>query len=106
MPGTASTYDHADWAEAQDRHGGGQAEDRRRSREPAVVLTPKAFAKPRINGPKVFGVRPGAPFLFTIPASGDRPMTFAAEELPAGLQLDSDDGPHHRARSRRRARTP
>ena len=37
-------------------------------REPAIVLTPKSGAKPRINGAKVFGARPGAPFLFTIAA--------------------------------------
>jgi hypothetical protein len=37
-------------------------------REPAIVLTPKSGPKPRINGAKVFGARPGAPFLFTIAA--------------------------------------
>jgi alpha-galactosidase len=59
---------------------------------PAVVLTPKASPKPRINSAKVFGVRPGSPFLFTIAATGDRPMTFAAAGLPAGLQLDPKTG--------------
>jgi hypothetical protein len=36
-----------------------------------IILTPKATAAPRTNGPKVFGVRPGSPFL-SIPATGDR----------------------------------
>ncbi len=53
------------------------------------IRTPKAPATPRINGPSVFGVRPGAPFLFHIPATGERPMAFSAENLPSGLQLDS-----------------
>src|SRR5258708_7681881 len=41
------------------------------------VRTPKAPAPPRINGPGIFGVRPGHTFLYHIPATGDRPMTFA-----------------------------
>jgi alpha-galactosidase len=58
----------------------------------AVVLTPKPSPKPRINGAKVFGVRPGHPFLFTIAATGQRPMEFAADGLPEGLKLDSQTG--------------
>src|SRR5882724_3918781 len=54
------------------------------------ILTPPAPATPRINGPDVFGVRPGSPFLYTIPATGDRPMTFSADNLPRGLKLDSE----------------
>ncbi len=57
-----------------------------------VVLTPPAPATPRVNGPGVFGVRPGAPFLYSIPATGERPMTFAVDGLPAGLQVDPATG--------------
>jgi alpha-galactosidase len=56
------------------------------------ILTPPAPATPRVNGPAVFGVRPGAPFLYTIPATGRRPMTFAVDDLPAGLQVDAATG--------------
>ena len=56
------------------------------------ILTPAAPATPRINGPGVFGVRPGSPFLYTIPATGDRPMTFSAKNLPRGLKLDAKTG--------------
>ena len=56
------------------------------------ILTPKPAPTPRINGPKVFGVRPGSPLLYSIPATGDRPMTFAADGLPEGLQLDPATG--------------
>ena len=49
------------------------------------ILTPKAGPEPKINGPKVFGVRPGHPVIFTIPASGTRPMTFSADNLPNGI---------------------
>jgi alpha-galactosidase len=56
------------------------------------ILTPKAPDAPKINGAKVFGVRPGSPFLFTIAATGSRPMTFSADKLPAGLTIDSATG--------------
>ena len=56
------------------------------------ILTPKAGPAPRINGPKVFGVRPGHPVLFTIPATGDRPISFSADNLPKELKLDSKTG--------------
>lgn len=60
--------------------------------EVPYILTPPAPATPRINGPSVYGVRPGNPFLYRIPASGDRPMTFAVENLPDGLSLDEKTG--------------
>ena len=56
------------------------------------ILTPKPAATPRVNGPKIFGVRPGSPFLYSIPATGERPMTFSADGLPDGLKLDSTNG--------------
>jgi alpha-galactosidase len=56
------------------------------------ILTPPAPATPRINGANVFGVRPGSPFLFTIPATGERPITYSGDNLPRGLKLDSMTG--------------
>ena len=56
--------------------------------ETAVILTPAPGPAPRINGTRLFGVRPGSPFLFRIPATGERPMSFAVENLPAGLTVD------------------
>jgi hypothetical protein len=48
------------------------------------ILTPEPPVTPRLPGAKVFGVRPGRPFLFTIPATGERPMEFAVDHLPEG----------------------
>ncbi len=56
------------------------------------ILTPPPPATPRINGPTVFGVRPYVPFLYTITATGVRPMKFAVENLPVGLNLDTNTG--------------
>jgi len=56
------------------------------------VLTPYPSPKPRINGPDVYGARPGNPFLYLIPATGKQPLTYAASGLPDGLKLDSKTG--------------
>ncbi|MBA4182256.1 MAG: alpha-galactosidase, partial [Anaerolinea sp.] len=56
------------------------------------VLTPKPGPEPRINGPLVYGVRPGRPFLYRIPATGVRPMKFEAAGLPPSIQLDPGTG--------------
>ena len=91
--GDGISYDHADWADAKfEMIGDARPEAVTVPREPEVILTPAASPKPRINGAEIFGVRPGSPFLFKIAATGDRPMTFSADKLPAGLQLDSQSG--------------
>ena len=84
--------DHADWAAAQLTMREGKPLPLPAIKEEAVILTPKPSPKPAIHGAKVFGVRPGAPFLFTIAATGDRPMTFGATGLPKGLSLDNNSG--------------
>src|ERR671932_631763 len=58
----------------------------------APTLRPPAPPEPRINGPSVFGVRPGSPFLYTIPATGERPMQFGVDGLPRGLAVDTASG--------------
>ncbi|HEY5911389.1 MAG TPA: NPCBM/NEW2 domain-containing protein [Verrucomicrobiae bacterium] len=90
--GDGTGWDHADWAEAKLLVSGERPVIVRMPKEEAVVLTPKPPREPRINGPRIFGVRPGHPFLYTIPATGDRPMTFAARKLPKGLQVDPQTG--------------
>jgi len=86
------TYDHADWADAKIVMITGKPEAIAPIREPAIVLTPKPSAKPRINGARVYGARPGSPFLFSIAATGERPIAFSASGLPKGLQLDPQSG--------------
>jgi alpha-galactosidase len=56
------------------------------------ILTPKPGPKPRINGPLVYGARPGHPFLYRIPCQGNRPMVFSVAGLPATLKLDTHSG--------------
>ena len=84
--------DHADWVEAQFSITGAKPKTIPPPREAPYILTPPVSAKPRINGAQVFGVRPESPFLFTMAATGDRPMQFSAKDLPRGLKLDPDSG--------------
>jgi alpha-galactosidase len=72
-------------------HGGPQSQTPTTLPTPEI-LTPPSPEIPLIHGPKVFGVHPGSPFLYTIPATGDRPMTFSAPGLPDGLKLDTATG--------------
>jgi alpha-galactosidase len=85
-------FDHADWADAALTMSRGRPSVAPAIKEDAVILTPKSSPQPRINSAKVFGVRPAAPFLFTVAATGDRPMTFTAKGLPKGLQLNKTTG--------------
>lgn len=86
------SYDHADWCEAKIEYLSRKPEPVKPYMSEPYILTPPEAPEPKINGPKVFGVRPGSPFLFTIPATGERPMIFEAVGLPAGLKLDSSTG--------------
>ena len=85
-------YDHADWVDAKFEVLGAAPAAIEPVRPKPYILTPKPGPKPRITGAKVFGVRAGNPFLFTVTATGDRPMEFGAEGLPTGLVLDSSTG--------------
>ena len=58
----------------------------------SYILTPKPAKTPRINGAKVFGLRPGSKCLYNIAATGERPMTFSVENLPKGLKFDPEKG--------------
>ncbi|HUT56085.1 MAG TPA: putative Ig domain-containing protein [bacterium] len=51
-----------------------------------------APAQPMIHGARIVGSTPGRPFLFLVPATGEGPLTFSAEGLPAGLTLDAKTG--------------
>jgi alpha-galactosidase len=90
--GDGINFDHADWAEAKITFHGAKPSAGPAQKEETVILTPKPPPTPRINGARITGVRPGREFLYTIAATGDRPMTFAAEHLPAGLKLDEKTG--------------
>jgi len=90
--GDDSNHDHADWADAKIVYDGEKPVAADALNSQPYILTPKASGSPKIKGPKVFGVRPGSPFLYTIPATGQQPMEFSVEGLPSGLSVDKQKG--------------
>jgi alpha-galactosidase len=85
-------YDHADWAQAYFLVSGEKPVAVDRQMEEAVILTPKPPSTPRINGPRIYGVRPGHDFIYRIPVTGQRPMKYSALGLPSGLLLNESNG--------------
>jgi alpha-galactosidase len=87
--------DHADWAGAV-LVLNTDAKDKPQAAEPPKAPTPDvgpvAGPKPAIHYPRIVGATPGRPFLFLIPATGEKPLAFTAEGLPAGLTLDEKTG--------------
>ena len=90
--GDGIAYDHANWVDAVIVMSSGKPEPISDPEDSPVVLTPTPGPAPRINGPLVYGARPGNPFLYRIPCQGTRPITFSADGLPASLKLDPATG--------------
>jgi alpha-galactosidase len=90
--GDGISYDHADWADAKFTVTGSKPEPYSIPPVEPYILTPKSGPEPRLHHAKVFGVRPGHPFLFTVSATGDSQIKFSADNLPAGLALDETTG--------------
>ena len=92
-PAAAEITDcHADWADATVTFDGAHPVAEDAPAEAAEILTPPPAAGPRINSAAAFGVRPGHPVLYTVVATGEKPVRFAADGLPAGATLDPGTG--------------
>jgi len=87
--GESINFDHADWADASFEYEGEPPVTDAAPHEEVVILTPPAPRQPRINGPSIFGARPGHPFFYHVPVTGQAPIQVTAENLPAGLNLDT-----------------
>lgn len=91
--GNGPYYDHANWVDAKfETTGVNTLKTFNPISSEEYILTPKASATAKINSAKVFGVRPESPFLFRIPTTGERPMTFSVKGLPKGLKIDHKTG--------------
>ena len=89
--GDSIDADHADWANAYFTMKDG-TRPAKAVPDQLGILTPAPSPAPRINGARVFGVRPGHPILWRVPVSGERPMRFSASGLPAGAKFDAKTG--------------
>ena len=90
--GDGIEYDHADWADARITFNGDAPVLAIPGKEQAEILTPKPGPQPRLTGPRVFGARPGNPFLHRLTATGAKPITFKADGLPPGITLNAKTG--------------
>lgn len=93
--GDGVDFDHANWAQARFVFAGEKPKAVDAPKPPAeekVILTPRPGPQPRINGPTVYGARPGRPFLYRVPCTGTRPIQFTAIGLPKDLRLNPGTG--------------
>jgi alpha-galactosidase len=81
-----------DWANARFFMEDGHAPGNIPNTDKAYILTPGPGKEPRINGATVAGATPGNPFLFTVAATGQRPMSYSSSGLPRGLTMDPATG--------------
>ena len=90
--------DHADWAGAMLTLTPGANVLPTALAPPQIPTVPARYvpvqvsSKPAIHGARIVGATPGRPFLFRVTATGESPMTFHAENLPAGLKIDAQTG--------------
>lgn len=90
--GIANKRTYCNWIDARIEMLGDAVPDYVLHQEKPYILTPPPAKTPKINSAKLFGATPGNPVLYTIAASGQRPMTFTATGLPKGLTLDPKTG--------------
>lgn len=94
--GDGNAGDHADWAEAYILLIPDAKSSPRTvspvSGEPTMTIAHGTPPEPRINNPHAVGTTPGRPFLFLIPATGEGPLEYSAQNLPPGLSLDPKTG--------------
>ena len=84
--------DRTNWVNARFEVKGADPVSVKKEREHEYILTPAVARQPMINAPYIYGARPGNPFLFTVPVSGERPLNITATNLPEGLSIDSNTG--------------
>ena len=90
--GVTNKKTYANWANAKIEMIGQAMPGYVRFEAEKYILTPAPKPEPRINSAKLFGATPGNPFLYTIAATGKRPMRFSAESLPTGVALNAETG--------------
>lgn len=62
------------------------------AREQQIIAAAQPATIPEFHCPLVVGILPHTPFLFCLSATGQRPLTFSAKDLPQGLSLDPETG--------------
>lgn len=90
--GVKNNRTYCNWANAQFIMNGDSLPRPLPNSHENYTLTPEPPPTPRIHSAAVYGARPGHPVLYTIAATGQRPMRFSANQLPSGLFLHPQTG--------------
>ncbi|MBX3111411.1 MAG: NPCBM/NEW2 domain-containing protein [Fimbriimonadaceae bacterium] len=93
--GDGIDYDHGDWLEPVVKVARGREKTVRAFVPPPEPLPEIAHGfgdKTQVHGPRVLGCTAGHDFVWRVPATGKAPLTYRAENLPAGLSLDEKTG--------------
>ena len=79
------------WGEAKLDYADGKVlpSDVRRQPRQLGILTPEVRLKPRVNGPQVYGVRPGRPILYRVPVTGEKPLKVSLTGLTGLPELEN-----------------
>ena len=104
--GDGKNFDHADWAAAEFVVDGKKPIATNAPKEEKFILTPKPGPEPRINGPRVFGVTPGKPFIYRIPCTGVRPHRIQSGKPSSRFAIGRCNGHRHRQRPKETRRLP
>lgn len=86
------TMDYTNWANAQIVMKDDFKPQNTPNTDEKYILTPPSVKTPKINSSKLFGATPNNPVLYTIAATGERPMSFSVKNLPKGLSVDAKTG--------------
>jgi len=90
--GVGNKRTYCDWADATIEMNGNFKPEHVENTGKKYILTPPSPLTPKINTATIFGATPGNPVLFTIAATGKRPMRFGVDHLPEGLTVDATTG--------------
>lgn len=57
-----------------------------------AAVAPWNEGVPAIHGPDIYGASAGKPLLYAVPTTGERPIRFTGQGLPAGIHLGAGNG--------------
>lgn len=90
--GVGNKRTYCNWVNARLEMMGDHKPEHVQNLDKKYTLTPPSVKTPKINSAKLFGATPNNPFLYTIAATGQKPIVFSVENLPNGLTLDEKTG--------------
>lgn len=92
VSGERATSTYANWADAKLVMMDGHSPLTIPNDDEKYILTPVPLKTPKINSARIFGATAGNSILYSIAATGEKPMQFVATNLPKGLSIDPQTG--------------